>query len=111
MLWNCPHCQQHITPKTVKSVKLAAEGNRRAMLCPACDGEVEMSVHPAEYRQLAIPALGLFVLWWASKAGTTASRVIAAVAVAAGLISTIYINKRVLNTWQRFRAPGAKPTR
>jgi len=62
MLWNCPYCNHPITPKTLKSVKLEAEDGRRAMLCPACDQEVEMDVHPAEYWQLAIPAVGLLFL-------------------------------------------------
>ena len=108
MLWNCPHCNQHITPKTLKSVPNPSGEKGRTLRCPHCNGEVEMNVHTAEYRQIAIPCLGLGVLWWAGKTGTTFAMVIAAIAVAGGLASTMYINKRVLKNWQRFRAATGK---
>ena len=103
MLWNCPHCNHRITPKSLKATRIEAEAGRRAMLCPACNAEVEMNVHPAEYWQLAIPAVGLLFLWWASKAGSNASMIIAGVVVAAGLVATIVIRKRFLGQWRRFR--------
>ena len=109
MLWNCPHCPHGISPKTIKSERIAAEGNRRAMRCPTCNGEVEMNVHPSEYWQVVIPVLGLLSLWGASHKGTTASMVLAAVVVGGGLIATLYIRNKVLARWQRFRAPSASP--
>ena len=108
MLWNCPHCNQPITQKTLVSVKLEAEGGRRALQCPACKGEVEMNVHPAEYWQLVIPALGFLFLWWASKAGTSSAMALAGGVVVAGLGTTFAIKKRVLGHWRRFRAPAPK---
>ena len=111
MLWNCPYCNHTITPKTLKSVKLEAEDGRRAMLCPACDQEVEMDVHPAEYWQLAIPAVGLLFLWWASKSGGDTAMVLAGGVVAAGLVTTMVVKKRVLGSWRRFRIPPGKASR
>ena len=109
MLWNCPHCPQGISPKTVKSERIAAEGNRRAMRCPHCNGELEMNVHPAEYWQVVIPVLGLFALWSASRNGSTASMAMAALVVGGGLAATLYIKNKVLALWQRFRAPAGPP--
>jgi hypothetical protein len=106
MLWNCPHCAQAISPKTLKSVKLENEGGRRALQCPACAQEVEMNVHRSEYWQLAIPAVGLVVLWWASRSGTQSAMILAAVVVGAGFVATLVLKKRVLGSWQRFRAPA-----
>jgi hypothetical protein len=109
MLWNCPHCQHAITNRTIKSVKVASENNRRAMQCPACQGEVEMNVHSSEYWQIIIPVLGLLALWGASKnSNSTASMVLAAIMVGGGLAATLYIKNVLLKRWQRFRVP-AKP--
>lgn len=108
MYWNCPHCDHAITPKTLQSVKLPDQGNRRAMQCPACHGEVVMNVNPAEYWQLFIPALGLLALWGASRNNTTASMVVAALVVGGGLVATIYIKKVVMREWRRFRKPDPK---
>ena len=106
MLWNCPHCQHLISNRTIKSVKLPSQNNRRAMHCPACNNEVEMNVHPSEYWQIIIPVLGLLALWGASKnSNSTASMVLAAVMVGGGLAATLYIKAVVLRQWQRFRAP------
>lgn len=107
MLWNCPHCQQGISPKTVKTERIAAEGNRRVMRCPACNDEVETNVHPAEYWQVVIPILGLLALWGASRNGTQASMVLAAIVVVGGLVATLYIKTKSLGRWQRFRKPEA----
>ena len=109
MLWNCPHCQHAITDRTIKSVKVASEKNRRAMQCPACQGEVEMNVHSSEYWQIIIPVLGLLALWGASRnSNSTASMVLAAVMVGGGLVATLYIKIVLLKRWQRFRLPGAQ---
>lgn len=108
MLWNCPHCQAPITQKTVKSVKLEAEGGRRAMQCPSCDKEVEYNIHPAEYWQLVIPLVGLLALWWASKNGSNQATMAAAVIIGGGLVATMVVKKRVLGAWQRFRAPASR---
>ncbi|MBL8376433.1 MAG: hypothetical protein JNM79_01030 [Burkholderiales bacterium] len=105
MLWNCPHCGLPISTKTIISTRLANEGNRRAMFCPHCRAEVEMNVNPVEYWQLILPVLGLLALWGASRNGSQASMVLAAVVVGAGFFGTIYVNKRLLATWQRFRKP------
>ena len=107
MLWNCPHCPHTLSPKTIKSERIAVEGNRRAMRCPACNGEVEMNVHPSEYWQVVIPLLGLFALWGASRNTSTASLVMAAVVVGGGLAATLYIRNQLLARWQRFRVPSA----
>lgn len=114
MLWNCPHCQQGISPKIIKSERVAVAGKpeekRRVMRCPHCNGEVEMNVHPSEYWQMVIPGLGLFALWNASRAGSSmATMVMAAIVVGGGLIATLYIRNKVLGMWQRFRAPDAPP--
>ena len=109
MLWNCPHCKLGILPRTIKSERLAAEGNRRVMRCPHCNGELEMNVHQMEYWQVVIPVLGLFALWTASRNGGTASMIMAGVVVGGGLIATLYIKNKVLGMWQRFRAPNGKP--
>ena len=109
MLWNCPHCQLGISPKTIKAEHIPHEGNRRAMRCPHCNAEVEMNVHPAEYWQVVIPVLGLFALWTASRNGSTPSMVMAAIVVGGGLIATLYIRNKTLGMWQRFRAPGSAP--
>ena len=106
MLWNCPHCQQGISPKTIVSERIAHEGNRRAMRCPHCKAEVAMNIHPAEYWQVVIPVLGLFALWGASRNGSTASMVMAAIVVSGGLIATLYIRNKLLARWQRLRVPG-----
>ena len=108
MLWNCPHCQQPITQKTLKMVKLETEGGRRALQCPACNQEVEMNVHSAEYWQLLIMLAGLPFLWWASKTGSDFAMVVAGAVVAAGIFSTLYVRKRILGPWKRFRAPAGK---
>jgi hypothetical protein len=108
MLWNCPHCEFRITPKTMKSVKLDNEGGRRALQCPACSKEIEMHVHPAEYWQLVIPAIGFLFLYWASKNGGDAAMVMAGVVVAGGLVATMVVKKRVLGQWRRFRAVSPK---
>lgn len=109
MLWNCPHCPHGISPKTIKSERIAdasqPQGKRRVMRCPACNGEVETNIHPAEYWQVVIPGLGLFALWGASRNGSTASMVVAAVVVGGGLAATLYIRNKLLARWQRFRAP------
>ena len=109
MLWNCPHCQLGISPKTIKSEHIPAEGNRRAMRCPHCNNEVEMKVHPSEYWQVVIPVLGLFALWGASRNSSTASMVVAALVVGGGLAATLYIKTKILGRWQRFRAPASQP--
>lgn len=114
MLWNCPHCQQGISPKTIKSERIAApdgkdskDRHRRVMRCPHCNGEVEMNVHPSEYWQVVIPGLGLFALWNASRdVSSIATMVMAAIVVGGGLIATLYIRNKVLGHWQRFRAPS-----
>lgn len=108
MYWNCPHCDTVITGKTLKSVKLETEGGRRALKCPACDREIEMNVHPAEYWQLAVPALGFVFLWWASKAGTQTAMGLAGAVIVVGLGATLYVKKRVLGPWRRFKAPAAR---
>jgi hypothetical protein len=108
MLWNCPHCQQPINQKTLKMVKLEAEGGRRALQCPHCSKEVEMNVNSAEYWQLLIMLAGLPVLWWASKTGSDFAMIVAGIVVAAGIFSTLYIKKRILGPWKRFRAPAGK---
>ena len=106
MLWNCPHCQHAITNRTIKSVKVACENNRRAMQCPACSNEVEMNVHSSEYWQIIIPVLGLLALWGASRnPNSTASMILAAVFVGGGLAATLYIKAVLLKHWQRFRVP------
>ena len=38
-------------------------GERRVMRCPACNGEVEMNIHDAEYWQVVIQVVGLFARW------------------------------------------------
>ena len=110
MLWNCPHCQLGITPKTIKSERIADVANpaeqRRVMRCPHCDREVEMNIHPAEYWQVVIPGLGLFALWIASRNDSTASMVMAAIVVGGGLVATLYIRNKLLGLWQRLRAPS-----
>ena len=110
MLWNCPHCQLGITPKTIKSEQIAdpggKNGKRRVMRCPHCQAEVEMNIHPAEYWQVVIPVLGLFALWGASRNGSTASMVLAAIVVGGGLVATLYIRNTLLGLWQRLRAPS-----
>jgi hypothetical protein len=108
MLWNCPHCDFRITPRNMKSVKLESEGGRRALQCPSCAGEIEMHVHPAEYWQLAIPAVGFLFLYWAGKNGGDAAMVIAGAVVASGLVATMVVKKRVLGHWRRFRAVAPK---
>ena len=106
MLWNCPHCQHTINNRTIKSVKVASEKNRRAMQCPACSNEVEMNVHSSEYWQIIIPVLGLLALWGASRnPNSTASMILAAVFVGGGLAATLYIKAVLLKHWQRFRVP------
>ena len=75
------------------------------MRCPACNGEVEMNVHPAEYWQVVIPVLGLFALWGASRNGSTTSMVMAAMVVGGGLAATLYIKNKLLGRWQRLRLP------
>ena len=109
MLWNCPHCDNSINQKSLRMVKKEAEGGRRALYCPACNDEVEMHVHPAEYWQLLIMLAGLPLLWWASKTGTNFAMGVAAVVVVAGIAATIYVKKRILGPWRRFRAPAGKP--
>lgn len=114
MLWNCPHCQLGISPKTIKAERIAddsqAHGKRRVMRCPHCNREVEMNVHPSEYWQVVIPGLGLFALWNASRdVSSIATMVMAAIVVGGGLIATLYIRNKVLGMWQRFRAPDAPP--
>ncbi len=111
MLWNCPHCQQGISPKTIKSERVAdadkPQEKRRVMRCPHCNGEVEMNVHPSEYWQVVIPGLGLFALWNASRdVSSIATMVMAAIVVGGGLIATLYIRNKVLGLWQRFRTPS-----
>ena len=70
-----------------------------------------MDVHPAEYWQLAIPAVGLLFLWWASKSGGDTAMVLAGGVVAAGLVTTMVVKKRVLGAWRRFRIPPGKALR
>jgi hypothetical protein len=89
-------------------VKLESEGGRRALQCPACGKEVEMNVHSAEYMQLLIMLAGLPFLWWASKSGTDFAMIVAGVVVAGGIIATLYVKKRILGPWKRFRAPTGK---
>ena len=105
MHWNCPHCDVVINNRTLKSVKLEAEGGRRALLCPGCGKEIEMNVHPAEYWQLAIPAVGFLFLWWASKSGHQSAMGLAGGVVVLGLGATMYVKKKVLGGWRRFRRP------
>lgn len=107
MLWTCPHCQHPVSTKTVVSTRVANEENRRAWFCPHCRAEMEMNVNPAEYWQLFIPALGLLALWGASRTGTQESMALAAVVVIGGIVATLYINKKLLANWQRFRKPGS----
>ena len=68
-----------------------------------------MQVHPAEYWQLLVMVAGLPFLWIASKAGTDFTMILAGIVVAAGIFATIYVKKRILGPWQRFRAPTGKP--
>ena len=106
MYWNCPHCDTVITNRTLKSVK--HEDGRRALQCPSCGKDIEMNVHPAEYWQLAIPAVGFVVLWFASKSGSQNATALAGGVIMLGLGATFWVKKHVLGPWRRFRIPGDK---